>query len=145
MHCSGGEWFDGTSCHNGLDTNITFDFAADQLTLPSRIIYGISYSSQTAGPHPSGNPNDPANSLNIALANDPTDVTVGSSTTPATVFINMASNSSLRCDSSGTEGVGCIRPGLVGLLGQLQSPVLRSGRAVHHRSTAGHRILAERN
>lgn len=106
VHCaSSNGWWDG-ACHNGLDTNITFNLAAQSITLPRSIIYGISYDTQNQGPSPTGNPNDPTNPLNIAIANDPTDVTAGSSTVPGTVFMNMASDSALRCDPTSSEGIG---------------------------------------
>ena len=107
VHCGTGTgWWDGTACKNGLDTDITFDLSSLGVVLPATFVYGLSYNSETEGPAPTGQTNDPRNSLNVALAVDPTQVSVGSSTVPGTAFIDMKSGSALRCDAVGTEGIG---------------------------------------
>jgi len=107
VHCGTGTgWWDGTACKNGLDTDITFDLSSQGLVLPTTFVYGLSYNTETGGPAPTGQPNDPTNSLDVALAVDPTQVSVGSSTVPGTAFIDMKSGSALRCDASGNEGIG---------------------------------------
>jgi hypothetical protein len=65
-------------CHNGLANNITFDFSSQGIVLPSKVIYGIMYST---GPNPNGGNGPlagPLGSLNVALSTEPTQPTVGS-------------------------------------------------------------------
>jgi hypothetical protein len=90
-----GEWYDpaSQSCYHGLYT--TVDFHVDGVKLPSTFVYGISYNTTTYGPSPIGaapchaTPEGcPYDSLNIALTQDPTNVSVGSDTLPGTVFQN---------------------------------------------------------
>jgi len=55
------------NCYHGLAQNITFKFATQNVTLPNRFVYGISYNTRTAGPNPTG-VSGPADSLNIGAA-----------------------------------------------------------------------------
>ena len=74
-NCTGGRWYNGVTCFNGLATNVTFNFASLPL-LPSSVVYGIVYDSTHYGPSPigesapcfSGSGGCPYDSLNIALA-----------------------------------------------------------------------------
>ena len=59
-----GKWWDGTSCNNGLATNITFTFTGQ--TLPNTAVFGITYNTQTSGYAPTGSATSPTNALNIA-------------------------------------------------------------------------------
>ena len=54
--CDGQSWYDEASetCNHGLALNITFDFASEELTLPEKVIYGISYNTTHHGPEPVG-------------------------------------------------------------------------------------------
>lgn len=67
VNCTGGRWFDGKTCFNGLATNITFEFPIP-LTLPNSVVFGISYNSDNSGPAPLHGTGSPTDSLNIALA-----------------------------------------------------------------------------
>jgi hypothetical protein len=96
------EWYDAAdaACFYGLATNITFNELGG-VTLPSTVVYGISYSSQTYGPSPSGNANDPANSLNVVFSTASANVSAGSDTIPGDIFINTpdATNGNIFCNS----------------------------------------------
>lgn len=84
--CEGSAWqaSDG-QCYNGLAFNITFDLSALQLTLPSEIIYGIAYNTNTWGYEPI-NAHGPYESLNVGLADMPP--SVGSDVEPGALFWN---------------------------------------------------------
>ena len=93
-NCPGneGEWYDATEqlCHNGFATNITFNasnFTPANPTLPVTLIYGIAYNTDTNGYSPLGTVNSPANSLNIGMSTEPTNVTVGSDANPGYLFM----------------------------------------------------------
>ena len=66
--CDGTAWLasDG-NCYHGKTQNITFGFGALNKTLPNRLVYGIQFNTNTAGPNPTGVAG-PADSLNIAAA-----------------------------------------------------------------------------
>jgi hypothetical protein len=84
-------WYDATdsACYHGLTVPITFNFSSQDLTLPSTIVYGIEYSTESYGPSVLGitGVNGPWNSLNVELSTEPTNVTVGSDTEPGNVFL----------------------------------------------------------
>ena len=69
--------------------NVTFDFGAQQLVLPSRIIYAISLPQLT--------PDDtsPVGALNADLSSEGYDVTAGSDVVPGDIFAQTSSVSSL--------------------------------------------------
>ncbi|HEV3309753.1 MAG TPA: hypothetical protein VG815_04470 [Chloroflexota bacterium] len=104
--CGNNGW--GASCSPGVATNITLDFTSLAVTLPDSVVYGIVYNTQTFGPNPYevGGPYD---SLNVALSQDPTDLTTGSDPNPGTVFwnTNIMDNTGY-CDS-GAAGTGFFR------------------------------------
>lgn len=69
----GKPWKDaGGNCFNGLAFTVTFDFTADNLALPSELIWGIAYNTSTAGNSPLGpqacGSNCPYDSLNVGLS-----------------------------------------------------------------------------
>jgi len=64
VNCTGGRWFDGTSCFNGKAVNVTFNFANE--TLPDNVIFGITFNTSDFGYAPLGPGNHPTDSLNIA-------------------------------------------------------------------------------
>ncbi len=112
---SAGEWYDpaSQSCYHGLYT--TVDFHVDPVRLPTTFVYGISYNTTTYGPSPIG-ASAPCysteqgcfyDSLNIALSQDPTNVSVGADTVPGTLFQNSPSGSAY-CDA-GAAGTGTFR------------------------------------
>jgi hypothetical protein len=105
-------WYDSSNgnCYDGQDSNVTFNFSSQNITLPSTVVYGISFNTDNDGPNPIGGTTNPTDSLNIALANDPTQVTVGSdpdlgwypslNQDDDSVFINFNANSALNCEST---------------------------------------------
>ena len=60
-----------------MATNIAFDFTSQAITLPNTVVYGIVYNTQTFGPNPYG-VDGPYDSLNVALSQDPTNLSAGS-------------------------------------------------------------------
>jgi hypothetical protein len=118
INCTGGqlgEWFDGTQgCFNGLAHNIVFRLASLHVKLPQDFVFGIAYNTTTWGYHPIGTqPCDstsagcPYDSLNVALSQDPTNVTKGSDPDFGKVFWNTATATSY-CDG-GANGSGAFR------------------------------------
>jgi hypothetical protein len=121
-HCTAangtsGEWYDTAeaACHNGLAVNITFDFSAKHLTLPSSLIYGIQFNTSDYGqpaygdgtachPTPAGCGYD---SLNVGLSSDATAVTAGSDVFPGKLYEN-TTYAPYYCDN-GAAGVGIFR------------------------------------
>jgi hypothetical protein len=119
--CPSGEWYDNTAtalaygvtadnkCHSGLATNITFDgsaFSTPNITLPGSVIYGIAFNTTDYGLAPTHVPG-PYDSLNVALSQDPTNVTVGSDSIVGGDWLN-SSNASSYCDG-GVGGTGAFR------------------------------------
>lgn len=89
----GQQWYDRRSkaCDHGLATTVTFDFTSQSITLPNKVIYGITYDTSHYGRKPIGS-SAPCysssagcgyDSLNIALAER---VLVGAQTVPGTVY-----------------------------------------------------------
>jgi hypothetical protein len=70
-------------------TNITFDFPAGTF-VPQEFVYGISF--DTSANNPSILTSDPVNGLNVALSSSANDLTVGTDTTPGTVWLNTVWN-----------------------------------------------------
>jgi hypothetical protein len=114
---SGGQWYDSTdnTCYNGLATNITFDLSAQNVVLPSNVIYGIAYNTSDYGAAPYGDATAchattagcGYDSLNVALTQDPTNVSVGSDPNPGTVYWNTQTAADY-CDD-GAGGTGTFR------------------------------------
>jgi uncharacterized repeat protein (TIGR01451 family) len=111
-HCTGGRWYDGTNCFNGLAHNITFDLSSLGVTLPNSVVYGLTYNTTSYGPNPIGtsaacfssSAGCPYDSLNVALSPA---VTVGSKPFADTLYWNNAFASNY-CDS-GAAGVNLFR------------------------------------
>ena len=108
------QWYDAATgtCYHGLLASVTFRFAG--IKLPSTFVYGVAYDTSHFGPSPVGSApceattqGCPYDSLNIALSQDPTNVTVGSDPLPGTVFQN-SPNGSEYCDG-GAAGTGTFR------------------------------------
>ncbi len=104
----GGQWYDPEleSCVNGYAFDIEFDFTSESLVLPEEVIVGITYSTQSHGLNPLGEPG-PYNSLNVSL--DTTDPSVGENVEEDSVFWHTTypGNSSLNSDlgrSTGWDG-----------------------------------------
>lgn len=117
VNCPAGErWYDKSSktCFHGLATNITFDLSSE-LALPSTIVFGIAYNTSTAGYDPYGvetacfasSGGCGYDSLNVAVSEDPTDVSAGSNPNTGTVFWNTRTAASY-CDG-GTAGSNIFR------------------------------------
>ena len=112
--CDGQSWYDEASetCNHGLATNITFDFASQELTLPEKVIYGISYNTTHHGPQPVGegaacyasSGGCGYDALNIALSEE---VLTGSQVHPGTLYWD-SSYAGFYCDA-GAGGTGTFR------------------------------------
>ncbi len=104
--CPGGTaWRAGDNqCYNGFAFNITFDMSNPTVTLPTEVIYGVAYNTNTWGYHPIGLPG-PYESLNVGLS---TAATVGTDVDPDAVFWN-TSVAGFYTDG-GASGVGTFRP-----------------------------------
>jgi len=110
-----GKWYSaGTKqCFNGLANTVTFGFSG--VTVPTRVVYGIVYNTSHFGPVPEGEATPcygtdagcAYDSLNIALSQDPTDVTVGSDPNAGTVWQNSPYGSEY-CDG-GADGTSSFR------------------------------------
>jgi hypothetical protein len=113
-----GEWLDNAAtaaqfnvaadglCHHGLANNITFNFSSQGLVLPSTVIYGISFNTQSYGQAPTG-VNGPYNSLNVGLTTDDVNPSIGSDTNTGKLDMNTALAGNY-CDN-GAGGVGGFR------------------------------------
>jgi len=123
--CGDGRWYDAAEahCYNGYATPITFTFAPGT-TLPSSVIYGISYTTSTNnGPgSPPSSPTDPGcgtpagcfvNSLNVGEGTDAP--SIGTRPGGDSNYLN-SSQSVEYCDHGGTgtfrydAGSGCYFP-----------------------------------
>ena len=127
-----GEWYDTTlnACFNEFATNITFDaftYTGDvAVALPDNVVFGITYNTSGHGYSPFGYANAcneteagcPYDSLNIALAQDPTDVSVGTDTFVGTVWQNTSYGYNY-CDggAAGTSFFRLDSPGLASCMG----------------------------
>lgn len=95
---SAGAWFDKPlgACFDGLATNITFNLTSLKLSLPKNLVFGIAYNTSDYGYAPYGDSTAchstsegcPYNSLNIGLAQDPTNLSRGADPNPGTIFQN---------------------------------------------------------
>jgi hypothetical protein len=112
--CDGKSWYDEASetCNHGLATNISFDFASQELTLPEKVIYGISYDTTHHGPEPVGegaacyssSAGCGYDALNIALSEE---VLTGSQVNPGTLYWD-STYAGFYCDE-GAGGTGTFR------------------------------------
>lgn len=110
-----GKWYDEDSkrCFNGLAQNITFNLK--NVKVGSSAIFGITYNTTHYGSAPVGQsaacfttPQGCAyDSLNVALTQDPTDVSVGSSVDPGKIWF--ASTYAGWYTDGGAAGVGIFR------------------------------------
>ncbi len=86
--CNGGtQWYSATDgkCYNGYAFNIEFDFAAQNVTLPNEIIFGVAYNTHTHGANPIG-VNGPYSSLNVAIHTEPP--TIGTDVEALAMFVD---------------------------------------------------------
>jgi hypothetical protein len=113
--CTGGAWLDGSQgCFNGLAHNIVFSLGSLHVNLPQDIVYGIAYNTSQYGYHPYGAlpcessvSGCPYDSLNVALSQDPTNVTSGHDPDFGKLWWN-TSTAGNYCDT-GTDGAGFFR------------------------------------
>jgi hypothetical protein len=117
-NCTGadaGKWYSTADrqCYNGFATTITFDFSSLNVTLPSSVIYGVSYNTTHYGAAPIGESATcfssgggcGYDSLNVGAAS--TTPTVGTDNDPNGVFQN-SSWAGAYCDN-GASGTGTFR------------------------------------
>ena len=120
-HCNAGngkagEWWDKAlaSCFNGKAFDIVFNFGP--IVLPTTdVVYGITYNTTHYGYSPVGesaacfgtSAGCPYDSLNIALSQDPTNVSAGSDRYPGTLYQNAAYGGDY-CNN-GAAGTGFFR------------------------------------
>jgi hypothetical protein len=110
-----GKWYDQVSktCFSGLAQNITFN--TRNVKVGDKAIFGIAYNTTSYGYAPIGTSaacfslpqGCPYDSLNIALTQDPTDVSVGSSVDPGKLWL--ASTYGGTYADSGAAGLGSFR------------------------------------
>ncbi|HVA04634.1 MAG TPA: hypothetical protein VMU64_12925 [Acidimicrobiales bacterium] len=102
-------WYDAglAKCFNGYFTDIEFTFG--HVTLPSNVIYGITFNTNTSGFSPLGH-TGPTDSLNVALSNEPKSPSVGSDSYPGTLYmaVHGGGYQSNYCDG-GAAGIGVFR------------------------------------
>lgn len=110
-----GKWYEKSSktCFNGLAQNITFNLK--NVKVGSSAIFGVAYNTSHYGYAPVGQ--SPAcftssagcgyDSLNVALTEDPTNVSVGTSVVPGKLWLTSASSGQYA--DSGAAGVGTFR------------------------------------
>lgn len=110
-----GKWYDkeAKTCFNGLAQNITFN--VKNVKVGSSAIFGITYNTTHYGYAPIGqsaacfstSAGCGYDSLNVALTEDPTNVSVGTSVVPGKLWL--ASNAGGQYADGGAAGVGAFR------------------------------------
>ena len=115
MGSDAGKWYEKSTktCFNGLAQNITFNLK--NVNVGSSAIFGISYNTTHYGYVPIGegaacfstSAGCGYDSLNVALTEDPTNVTVGTSVLPGKLWL--ASASAGQYADSGAAGLGTFR------------------------------------
>jgi Calx-beta domain-containing protein len=100
------QWYDGTNCYNGFANTIAFDLSSSNTVLPSEVIWGISYNTQSYGTSPTTT-EGPWNSLNVGIETFPGQPSVGTDVDPDGLIWN-TETAAWYCDG-GTGGVGTFR------------------------------------
>jgi hypothetical protein len=116
-YAGAGAFFDATlgECFAGLANNITFNLASLHVSVPQNIVYGIAYNTSDYGYAPYGDSTVcytsatgcPYDALNIALSNDPNNLSRGSDPYVGGMWQNSPISSEY-CDD-GMAGVGTFR------------------------------------
>jgi enamine deaminase RidA (YjgF/YER057c/UK114 family) len=110
VNCTGGRWFNGTTCYNGYAAPVTFSFPIGTV-LPSRFIWAIAYNTTHHGYNPVGaapcGTNCPYDSLNVGAATLTPKPAKGTDVDSSGVFMN-SSGAGFYCDG-GAGGVGVLR------------------------------------
>ena len=107
------EWWDGTSCHHGIVSPVTFDVG--DITVPNNVIYGVSVNTNDYGTPPTPCASQPAgcpaDSLNFGLTTTSTpQVSVGSDPVLGAIYENTG-YAPFYCDN-GAAGTGTFRADL---------------------------------
>jgi adhesin/invasin len=102
--CGGTLWKASDGCHNGMALPITFDLSSLSLVLPSQVIFGIAYNTQSAGSVPIG-ADGPYNDLNVGL--NASGATVGTNLSAPSAYLNGTIAQSYA--DNGAGGVGVFR------------------------------------
>jgi hypothetical protein len=91
VECGDLRWYDeeSESCNNGFAFTESFDFSAENITLPDEVIVSFAYNTGTWGYSPIGAVG-PYNSLNVSLTQD--DPYVGEKGTPGQSFVYSNNN-----------------------------------------------------
>ena len=92
--------------YNGIFFTVDFDMTADAITLPDDVIVTVAYNTNTHGYDPIG-ANGPCSSLNVALASDPAQPTIGVNVDVDSMVWN-TSHGPFYADG-GAGGVGTLR------------------------------------
>lgn len=111
VHCTGGRWWNGTTCFNGYATPITFGFTG--VAVPANVIVSVAYNTSHYGYAPKGQSTAcytssggcGYDSLNIGLIS--TAPTTGSDPTPNAAY-QLSPYGSQYCDN-GAGGTGTFR------------------------------------
>jgi hypothetical protein len=116
-YAGAGAWYDSKlgQCFAGLATNVTFNLKPLHDVVPANIVFGIAYNTTDYGYSPYGqsaacytsSTGCPYDALNIALADDPTNLSVGSDPDPGGIYQNAVIGSQY-CDG-GAAGTGTFR------------------------------------
>lgn len=54
VNCTGGQWWDGANCFNGLAVNVDWDLSALAATLPDKVVWAVAYNTTHSGNAPIG-------------------------------------------------------------------------------------------
>jgi len=105
VNCTENRWYDAATatCNNGFAFNITFDLSDLDITLPSAIVLGIAFNTQTYGANPIGL-SGPYNELNVSVSGEQS---VGTDGNTDRVFWNTTYGPFY--DDGGAAGVGIFR------------------------------------
>jgi hypothetical protein len=105
VNCPGGtRWYStaDTLCHNGVAFSASFDFSAQGLTLPDRVVFGVAFNTQSAGLNPLGAVG-PYNDLAVGVAT----TTVGVNPVAPQSYLNSSAGSAYA--DGGAGGTGTFR------------------------------------
>ena len=119
VNCTGGKWFNAgdSTCYSGIVTDATLNLG--DITVPNKVIYGVEIRTSSYGDPAIGGPlgtstacftsssGCPYDSLNVALTNDPANVTVGSNALTNGIYWSTIT-ANWYCDG-GAGGTGTFR------------------------------------
>ncbi len=99
-------WWDGSTCFNGFANLISFDISGSNTVLPSEVIWGIAFNTQSWGAVPIG-VDGPYNSLNVGVETFVGEPSEGTDTDPEGLVWN-TETAGWYCDG-GAGGSGTFR------------------------------------